>query len=416
MTDPDHLTHFWGPTGVSAPRDRITRGRPARRRVRDRDGQRRRRERVPDPGRVRRGARARAAGVDRVALGHAGARRVRRRSARSAPRSGSIRPTCPRRSSAPEAQAGFLSSLDRFAAYLASLGAPVSSEAPAAPAAVVTADVAAEYLALADLLSDGRPQAWDAPSLCEGWRTREVVAHMTMPARYSGPAFMAELEAAGGDFTRLSNTVAARDGALPTDTLLADLRSDGAARVGAAGWRPGGRADPLRDPLARHRGGRAAGAAGARTHPSARCSTLVAADGRAEPVRGRPHRRGAAGGRPGLVLRLGCARSRARRRRWRSWPAAGCCRRADSAARRHRASRSPERLGQLARHEARRRRDASPRPRPAPPPRAGRPARWRRAWRPWWGSVPCAASTSHTVSTTPRFTSWRPSTAWCSRW
>ena len=23
MTDPDHLTHFWGPTGVSAPRDRI---------------------------------------------------------------------------------------------------------------------------------------------------------------------------------------------------------------------------------------------------------------------------------------------------------------------------------------------------------------------------------------------------------
>ena len=24
MVDPDHLTHFWGPAGVSAPRDRIT--------------------------------------------------------------------------------------------------------------------------------------------------------------------------------------------------------------------------------------------------------------------------------------------------------------------------------------------------------------------------------------------------------
>jgi uncharacterized protein YndB with AHSA1/START domain len=24
MTDPDHLTHFWGPAGVSTPRDRIT--------------------------------------------------------------------------------------------------------------------------------------------------------------------------------------------------------------------------------------------------------------------------------------------------------------------------------------------------------------------------------------------------------
>ena len=76
---------------------------------------------------------------------------------------------------------------------------------------------------------------WDAPSLCEGWRTREVVAHMTMPARYTGPEFMAELEAAGGDFTRLSDTVAARDGALPVATLLAGLRSDV-----LHGWEPPG--------------------------------------------------------------------------------------------------------------------------------------------------------------------------------
>jgi uncharacterized protein (TIGR03083 family) len=86
-------------------------------------------------------------------------------------------------------------------------------------------DIAAEYEALADLLEGAGPAVWDAPSLCEGWRTREVVAHMTMPARYDGPAFMAELEASGGDFTRLSDTVAARDGALPVAGLLADLRS-----------------------------------------------------------------------------------------------------------------------------------------------------------------------------------------------
>jgi uncharacterized protein (TIGR03083 family) len=48
---------------------------------------------------------------------------------------------------------------------------------------------------------------------------------MTMPARYDGPAFMAELEAAGGDFGRLSDLVAARDGALPVPVLLDDLRS-----------------------------------------------------------------------------------------------------------------------------------------------------------------------------------------------
>jgi uncharacterized protein (TIGR03083 family) len=87
------------------------------------------------------------------------------------------------------------------------------------------AGVAEEYRALADLLESGPATVWDAPSLCEGWRTREVVAHMTMPTRYTGPAFMAELEAAGGDFTRLSNTVAARDALRPVGDLLADLRA-----------------------------------------------------------------------------------------------------------------------------------------------------------------------------------------------
>lgn len=94
------------------------------------------------------------------------------------------------------------------------------------PSDMLANDIAEEFTALADLLDATGPQVWDAPSLCEGWRTREVVAHMTMPVRYPGPAFMAELEAAGGDFTRLSNTVAAHDGALPTQQLLADLRSE----------------------------------------------------------------------------------------------------------------------------------------------------------------------------------------------
>ncbi|HWD54991.1 MAG TPA: maleylpyruvate isomerase family mycothiol-dependent enzyme [Acidimicrobiales bacterium] len=97
------------------------------------------------------------------------------------------------------------------------------------------AGVAGEYLALADLLEAAGPPVWDAPSLCQGWRTREVVAHVTMPVRYAGPAFMTELEAAGGDFTKLSNTVAARDGTLPAARLLADLRS-----AVLHGWQPPG--------------------------------------------------------------------------------------------------------------------------------------------------------------------------------
>ena len=90
----------------------------------------------------------------------------------------------------------------------------------------LAAEVADEFLTLAALLESASPDVWDMPSLCEGWRTREVVAHMTRPVRYDGPAFMSELEAAGGDFTRLSNTVAARDAALPESTLVENLRSE----------------------------------------------------------------------------------------------------------------------------------------------------------------------------------------------
>jgi uncharacterized protein (TIGR03083 family) len=89
----------------------------------------------------------------------------------------------------------------------------------------LSAAIAEEFLALADLLACAPDDAWDAPSLCVGWRIREVVAHVTMPARYSGPEFVTELQAVGGDFTRLSNMVADRDGALPATRLLADLRA-----------------------------------------------------------------------------------------------------------------------------------------------------------------------------------------------
>jgi uncharacterized protein (TIGR03083 family) len=78
---------------------------------------------------------------------------------------------------------------------------------------------------LADLLAAAPTQSWDAPSLCEGWQVRHVVAHMTMPARMTPEQYGAELAAAGGDFAVLSNSVAARDGALPLAELLDGLRS-----------------------------------------------------------------------------------------------------------------------------------------------------------------------------------------------
>lgn len=95
--------------------------------------------------------------------------------------------------------------------------------------------VAAEYLALADLLGSATDAAWDTPSLCEGWRVREVIAHLTMPARYDQEAFVAELQARDFDFRRLSNELAARDAQLPTQELVANVRADTLLR-----WTPPG--------------------------------------------------------------------------------------------------------------------------------------------------------------------------------
>ena len=95
--------------------------------------------------------------------------------------------------------------------------------------------VAAEFASLAGLLSAATDAQWDTWSLCAGWRVREVVAHMTMAARYSEPEFMAELRRCGFDFTRLSNEVAARDAKLPTSQLAGCLRSEAMAR-----WTPPG--------------------------------------------------------------------------------------------------------------------------------------------------------------------------------
>jgi uncharacterized protein (TIGR03083 family) len=78
---------------------------------------------------------------------------------------------------------------------------------------------------LAELLAAAPAETWDAPSLCEKWQVRHVVAHVTMPARLTPEQFGAEMAAAGGNFGVLSDTVAARDGALPPAELLAALRT-----------------------------------------------------------------------------------------------------------------------------------------------------------------------------------------------
>jgi uncharacterized protein (TIGR03083 family) len=89
------------------------------------------------------------------------------------------------------------------------------------------AAVVAERTEMSEVLAGLRPEQWDAPTLCEGWRVREVVAHTTLPFRASLWRVMLDLARARGDFNRMSDRRARRDAAqIPADRLLAQLREN----------------------------------------------------------------------------------------------------------------------------------------------------------------------------------------------
>lgn len=85
----------------------------------------------------------------------------------------------------------------------------------------------AERERLAALLADLGPEQWDAPSLCAGWRVREVVAHITFPFRTTPLRFFTGLAAARFSINRFSDTAARRDAArMSADELLRCLRDN----------------------------------------------------------------------------------------------------------------------------------------------------------------------------------------------
>lgn len=83
--------------------------------------------------------------------------------------------------------------------------------------------VAAERRKMAAVLGDLPEQSWNAPTLCAGWRVREVVAHMTMLYRYSTARFLTELARSGGRFHRMADRRARQDGAGPASGLVSAM-------------------------------------------------------------------------------------------------------------------------------------------------------------------------------------------------
>jgi uncharacterized protein (TIGR03083 family) len=86
--------------------------------------------------------------------------------------------------------------------------------------------ITVERRAFGDVLEALPDPEWNAPSLCSGWRVREVVAHMTMPFRFSAPRFVGELVRSRGNFARMADRVARRDAQAPIGALLDGWRTN----------------------------------------------------------------------------------------------------------------------------------------------------------------------------------------------
>ena len=103
--------------------------------------------------------------------------------------------------------------------------------------AEIRAAVVAERQEQVVLYSSLTERQWDAPSLCEGWRVREVLAHTTMPFRWSLARVVFELARARFSFDRMAARAAREDAArLSSAQLLAILRDN----VGHPWAPPGG--------------------------------------------------------------------------------------------------------------------------------------------------------------------------------
>ncbi|WP_020385122.1 maleylpyruvate isomerase family mycothiol-dependent enzyme [Kribbella catacumbae] len=96
--------------------------------------------------------------------------------------------------------------------------------------------IADERRELATLLKELPAEQWDAPTLCEGWRVREVVAHLTAPYRYSTPRFLLEMLRSRGRMNPMLDRMARRDAAELTAAELADCLAANANHP----WKPPG--------------------------------------------------------------------------------------------------------------------------------------------------------------------------------
>src|SRR5689334_7822122 len=91
--------------------------------------------------------------------------------------------------------------------------------------------IAGMRLALAGLLDQLAEADWEKPSLCAGWRVRDVAAHVALTPQVPGVrAMLADAARARGSFHRLNHDLAVRHAARDPARLLAELREHACSR------------------------------------------------------------------------------------------------------------------------------------------------------------------------------------------
>ncbi|MGW0054330.1 maleylpyruvate isomerase family mycothiol-dependent enzyme [Nocardia nova] len=99
--------------------------------------------------------------------------------------------------------------------------------------------VAAERASLVELLRALPESGWEQPSLCAGWRVRDVVAHLILSADSGLGTILFHLIRARGDFDRMVRDSAIRHADRRTTTrLLADLHDSIGVRRTPVGTTP----------------------------------------------------------------------------------------------------------------------------------------------------------------------------------
>ncbi|HJQ48703.1 MAG TPA: maleylpyruvate isomerase family mycothiol-dependent enzyme [Amycolatopsis sp.] len=85
-------------------------------------------------------------------------------------------------------------------------------------------------LGIADLLETLSPAEWDAPSLCAGWRVRDVAGHLSLVPTITTWEMLVAAPRARFDPNRINTALAIRYGSRPPEAIVARLREHAADR------------------------------------------------------------------------------------------------------------------------------------------------------------------------------------------